>query len=214
MIFDNDLIQSFMRNCYGYGTYTGDYWFVGMESACDENTYEEISRRLETWRRRGSPEMDDVCGYHLDLGIVWPFAERPPLQSTWKGLIRILLTAEGHKPTVEEMRLYQRDVLGRTHGNSCLLEFLPLPSRSTGHWIYAEHSDLPFLASRAAYMEDCAPWRAEHLRQRIAEHRPKAVIFYSMNSWYRRWWQEIAGVDFVEDANERLYWRGQRRLRL
>jgi hypothetical protein len=203
---DETLLQTFIETFYGYGNYAGDYWFVGMEEGCDTCDFAEISKRLSVWQGRGSHELEDVKGYHLDLGITWPFEAKPALQSTWKGLIRILLLAEGQQPTVEQMRLYQRDVWGRVDGESCLLELLPLPSRSTGHWIYADHSDLSFLSTRVAYMEACAGQRAAHIHRRIVEHRPKAVIFYSMNSWYRKWWQAIAGVEFVEAAEERLYW--------
>ncbi len=31
LIFNDQLLQNFMQRFYGYGTYAGDYWFVGME---------------------------------------------------------------------------------------------------------------------------------------------------------------------------------------
>ena len=71
---------------------------------------------------------------------------------------------------------------------------MPLPSQSVGHWIYGEHSALPELCDRQTYLQRIAPMRVEHIRARIHEHRPKAVIFYSQQ--YRAWWEQITCAPF------------------
>jgi hypothetical protein len=43
-------------------------------------------------------------------------------------------------------------------------------------------------------MTTVAPMRVEHLRRRIVENKPKAVIFYSRK--YQAWWEQVAGAAF------------------
>ena len=74
---------------------------------------------------------------------------------------------------------------------------MPLPSQSVAHWIYGDHSVLPELRDRQTYLAQIAPRRVQHLRKRVQEHKPKAVIFYSHN--YQTWWEQIAGARF-DDA--------------
>jgi hypothetical protein len=194
MPLDDDLLADYIDRFYGYGCYQGDWWLVGMEEGSG-GTASEVTTRLQLWNGRGRQELADVDMFrssHPDLAK-W-FTPRPPLQPTWRGLIRLILSAEGRPTDTETARAYQGTELGRIGGNTCILELLPLPSRSVGHWIYCDHSSLPELRTRQRYVEQIAPKRVEHLRARVHEHRPKAVIFYSRN--YQSWWQQIVGAPF------------------
>jgi hypothetical protein len=197
-IFDDQLLQDFMNGFYGYGNYSGDYWFVGMEEG-GGNSFKNIDQRLQDWNHRNRLELEDIVDYHAKIGAEQYFGIHPKLQPTWNRLIRIALSTDGqgiiHK---ERVREYQQKYLGRHTSNNCLLELLPLPSPSLRHWLYAQHSNLPCLRSREAYMTCYAQRRATHLQQRIQEFKPKAVIFYSVNPTYISWWNSIAGVEFNE----------------
>ena len=114
-------------------------------------------------------------------------------------MIRILLSSDGRTPTTEQVREYQRVSLGRQDGDTCLLELLPLPSPSTGRWLYAQHSHLLYLADREAYKQTRLAPRIAHLRKRINEYKPRAVVFYSFS--YREHWQAIAGVDLLQESD-------------
>ena len=197
--FDDQLLEAFMDGFYGYGNYAGDYWFIGMEEG-GGNSFTAIAQRLSDWDDRGRNELEDIAAYHAAIGAAHFFGDHPKLQPTWKKLIRVLLTAEGHTVEVEDLRTYQQHQLGRHTSNNCLLELMPLPSPSTEHFVYAQHSRLPDLASRTAYMKRYAPQCAAHIKQRIAQHRPKAVVFYSSGRAYVQWWNQIAGVPFVPAA--------------
>jgi hypothetical protein len=142
--------------------------------------------------RRPVSERADMFSSSPDLAK-W-FTARPPLQPTWRGLIRLILGAEGRAVDTETVRRYQGGELGRAGGNNCVLELLPLPSRSVDSWLYGEHSALPSLRSRQQYVEHFAPKRVAHIRQRIQDHRPSAVVFYSRN--YQPWWEQIVGAPF------------------
>ena len=205
MPFDDILLQSFIYNFYGYGTYNARCWFIGMEEG-GGNSFTEVDRRLSIWNGRGGKELEDVAGYHIELGMPEFFSEVPKLQTTWNKLIRILLSAEGQDPTTDQVRDYQKSSLGRSHGDTCLLELLPLPSPSTGHWMYATHSALPYLSNRDTYRGRLSESRADHIRQRIQENAPGVVVFYSLNQEYQHWWRYIAGIEFNSLDELRLYW--------
>lgn len=196
--FDDQLLNEFAHNFYGYGSYSGKFWFIGMEEGGGDSS-SEVTKRLETWANRGKREIDDVAEYLTAVGITHLHNDHPELQSTWCGLIRILLSSEGETPTTEQVREYQKTSLGRLNGNTYLAELFPLPSPSLGHWLYAEHSTLPYLANRKAYRQTCLAFRSAHFRKRISEYRPAVVVFYGLS--YRRYWQAIADVDLLQETN-------------
>lgn len=196
--FNDQLLDEFVHNFYGYGTYSGQFWFIGMEEGGGDS-FSEVTRRLETWASRGKREIDDVAEYLTASGIMHLHNDRPKLQSTWNGLIRILLSSDGRTPTTEQVREYQRTSLGRLTGNTYLAELFPLPSPSLGGWLYAEHSTLPYLASRTVYRQTCLTFRSAHFRKRICQHQPAVVVFYGLS--YRKYWRAIAGVDLLPEPD-------------
>jgi hypothetical protein len=203
-MFDDQLLHDFIDRFYGYGNYKGDYWFVGMEEG-GGNSFEDIEKRLHHWHCRERVELEDIAAYHAELGVEEEyFGAHPKLQPTWNRLIRMELSAKRQDVHREDVRAYQKDYLGRYTSTNCLVELLPLPSPSLRRWLYADHSQLPYLTSREVYTNHYAPLRAAHLRQQIQEHKPKAVIFYSVT--YMHWWKLVADVDFSERiAGDRVY---------
>lgn len=197
----DDLLHEFMHGFYGYGDYNAPYWFVGIEEG-GARTVEGVNRRLRLWKERGKRELEDLAEWHLANGPHRHFSGRVALQRTWNRLMRILLCATDRNLSLSVLREYQKERLGRIGGETALVELLPLPSPSTSHWLYAEHSTLAELVDRQTYHQQIAPGRAARLRARILVHRPKAVVFYSASSTYRRWWEKIARADFeqVDDA--------------
>jgi hypothetical protein len=194
--FDDGLLQEYMEGFYGFGNYAGAYWFVGMEEGGGSDAG-YVTRKITDWRDSGRQELQGYSSEHS-----WDrwFGPHARLQPTWSRLIRILLSAEGQPVDREDVRRYQRTQLGRSAGNDCLLELLPLPSPSTGDWLYGRHSRLPALVSRAVYIQAWSQQRATHIQQRIAEYKPKAVVFYSRSAHYLYWWKHIARVPFVATA--------------
>ncbi len=193
-MFDDELLQAFVSGFFGYGSFAAPYWFVGMEEGGGE-TAEDIALRLRAWEARGKSELEDVVEYHLAIGVSKHFDERGVLQPTWNKLIRILLSAMGESPETERVRAFQRTEWGRPQGTSCLTELLPLPSPGVDRWLhFAEHSKLPYLMSRAAYTEHVRPQGVVQLATKVAEYRPRAVVFYGLQ--YLPSWQAIAGSGF------------------
>ena len=201
-MIDDQILGKFIHNFYGYGNYLARYWFIGMEEG-GGNSVEEINRRLNAWHERGKFELEDVAEYHFAIGIPEHFRDAAKLQPTWNRLIRILLSAQGEPGGTEDVREYQKSSLGRLKGDSCLLELLPLPSPSTDKWLYGQHSSIPYLESRELYSQTCTTFRAAHIRSRIAEYKPKAVVFYSFS--YKDYWQDIAGVGLQKQEDSDHY---------
>lgn len=205
-MFDDELLEAFMNNFYGYGNYQGDFWFIGMEEHCS-NSFEAVQSRLNVWQKRGKHELEDVAGYHIELGIPEPFRDKKPkLQKTWNALIRILLSINnGVPPTHDEVLAYQKNLWARQNGNECLLELFPLPSRSTSDWLYVEHSNLPNLVSRERYEQVWANPGIKRLKNLIETYHPKVVVFYSFK-YRKKYWKEIVGSNLtLAHASEKLY---------
>ena len=201
-MFDDLLLSEFMNKFYGYGNFAAPYWFIGMEEGGGDS-FEEVTRRLTVWDQRGRHEIEDVVDYHIALGITHWFNEKPKLQPTWAKLIRVLLTIEGEPPTKEEVRAFQQKQWARSNGNVNLMELLPLPSPSTRHWLYADHSELPDLSSRDAYRQKWSTLRIQGLQERIATHQPKAVIFYSFG--YLPYWNHVVGGELQPALSDTIY---------
>ena len=155
--------------------------------------------------------MEDLAAFCYEVGLPQWFGKQAKLQPTWSKFCRMILAAEGRPTDTEEVRRYQAEQLGRGDGNSCLMELLPLPSPSLKHWLYERRSQLPQLRDRQTYMEHYASARASHIRKRIAEHQPRAVVFSSVDARYMPWWRAIAGVNFERrEAERRAYFVGER----
>lgn len=184
---DDSVIEAYIKGFYGHGRYESRYWYIGMEAGGGATESEVISR-IQGWHNHGRPELEPLGGTAR-----W-FRDPVALQPTWKHLIRVTLNAEGLPAQREDIRAYQKARLGRDDGLECLLELLPLPSPGLGKWLFYPKSGLPYLGDRATYTGYVTPGRIEHLRTRIAEHRPALVTFYGRR--YENEWRAIAGVDF------------------
>ena len=208
-LLNDELLEKRIEKFYGYGNYEGKYWFIGMEEAGGEN-FDNINLRINTWANRKHKEIDDVAEYHEDMEC-WG----GKIQNTWKGLIRITLSANGQDNIdAKDVHKYQLDELGRRDKETCLLELLTLPSPSIDDWIYAKHSQLPFLSDREIYRNYCIEKRINHISQRIKEHKPKAVVFYGMG--YEYYWRKIADIEFTkievaktEDSKKHYFFIGK-----
>ncbi len=191
--FNDELIEKRVDTFYGYGNYQGNYWFIGMEEAGGD--FKDINNRINIWSNRGKQELDDVVEYHIAMEAGGLFQLNTAIQPTWNKLIRIVLSAKGiENIDREDVRKYQINELGRKNQETCLLELLPLPSPSLAHWIYSQHSQLPFLSSRKNYENYCVEKRINHISNQIKEYQPKTVVFYGI--LYKDSWRKIADVEF------------------
>lgn len=197
-MLDNNALRGFIDHFFGYGELEAPIWFIGMEEGGGASQ-DEIEARLATWVARGRPQVDDLAEFHLAFGDGSRFVENAPIQSTWKELIRVMLLLNGKTPTRETMRAYQIAEFGRKGNGVALLELLPLPKPSLKAWPYAAWTcpnSFPELHTVDSYKDQVIPQRIAAIRELIAQHAPKAVVFYGKK--YLAHWEAISGAEFVD----------------
>ena len=183
-----------MTTFYGSGNYSGDYWFVGMEEG-GGNSLDQIQKRIQTWQDLGETELVDIFDFHSGINYPEYFTNPVKLQRTWMQEARIVLASKGKPSNTEDVRNYQRDVIGRNNSETCLVELLPLPSPSTADWLYGDWTGISFLRNRETYKDYCLPWRIEHIRTNITKYQPRLVVLCGIS--YIQHWQAIAGKKVV-----------------
>jgi hypothetical protein len=196
-MLDSQLLYDFMRGFYGYGNRAAKYWFIGLEEGGGKSI-DELGLRLEAWTELGRPQLADLKEFHNRARIATWMGNRPPLQSTWKQLIRIVLSAEGLDTNPEAVRAYQRDFLGRRHSDTAIIELMPLASKSIVTWPYAAVGEA--ISDRATYSAMILPDRISGIRDLIDRYRPQIVVFYGLNA--RDTWSALAGGVFVKAGND------------
>lgn len=194
-MLDATLLRSYMMDFWGFGNPERSLWFVGMEQG-GGTSEAEIRRRLDAWDARGRFPFEDLHEYCLEIGELRWTRPSPPIQATWKHLIRIALASKGHDPQLEAIRRFQHEALGRRAGDTCLVELFPLPSRSLSTWRYDEWTTLPEVRTRQGYLTEVGAQREAGLRALINRHAPRAVVFYGLG--YKERWQRIVEAPFVE----------------
>lgn len=188
----SDVLENFMAKFWGYGTFEAPIWMVGMEESCGKT---DVPKRVVAWHQRGQKALEDAADYHREIGVTKLFLSGAPLQRTWSKLIKTYLAAHGWETYSAETRRFQTEILGRSDPaaiKTCLLELMPLPSPSTKKWLIKDHTNIPYLQTRAEYFSRVAPDRVRGLKNLISEFKPKVVLFYGVG--YRAKWEEIAGL--------------------
>ena len=182
---------------FGYGRWDAPHWFIGKEPGGSDDPEQYAS-----WARLGKHDLLDCRTHDLDCPSkrepgMWHGGERPPLQSTWRPLIAMVLAYKGASNYDRDaVRRYQDQRWGRTDGDTVLLELSAIAARSVSH---AEGMRLLHLKDRVATF-----------RSRLADHPPDFVVFYGLgvdpvhDVQYLQHWRAIAQHDLVVDAPVRI----------
>ena len=107
-------------------------------------------------------------------------------------LIRSILAYHGASANRVDIKRYQAKHLGRTDGETLLLDLMPLPSPSTGTWPYSM-SGIPNLETRNSYKKTFLPKRIEFLRGLMESYRPPVAVAYGKNNW--EYYRAIVGAE-------------------
>lgn len=164
---------------FGYGRWSAPYWFVGMEPGGEED-----ARVYETWHELGAPELLDFKAHSEKCEDMRWLVEHPPLQATWKQLIRMTFGYEGAPNDAEDVRRYQRDRLGRSDADTLLIELSAV--------------NAPSLSVHVAERERHRTKRIATIRRRMEENTPKFVVFYGVT--YRGEYEKVVGGPFDGDG--------------
>lgn len=187
-------ILAFMNGFYGYGNPAAALWFIGYEERGVES---EREARIDQWLQMPLPrKFVDVHTYHEALGLMTHLDANARYQRTWGQLSRLTKAALGEPlATLQAVKDYQGNHLGRALGDTLLTELFPLPNRSTNTWIWEDQTcaALPYLQNRPAYelaAFDGAPQpnvlhsRAAGLQEMIAaDDGPSVVVAYGLQAY-------------------------------
>ena len=134
--------QEFERfnNFLGYGNSVNPKLvFFGLEEGASENDYQDnINYRIDALN---GTNVIDLADFHSaedapDSMRRW-FENQPPetkIQSTWTRYCSLMLAMANLNTDLESRREYQFNALGRTNGETLLVERYPLPRPTHGYW--------------------------------------------------------------------------------
>lgn len=190
-----DLVMQRLRSFWGYGSLEAPTWFVGMEEGLGPET--ELLPRFRASAGRTTidlrSDMQNVPT-HMKWFRKYPAPKKTPIQPGWRYLIALYLhVRKGRKPTTEDIRHYQAEILADTKlQDSCALELMPLPAKSTNEesWIYGQLG-IDALSNRNAYLRQFKAERVKGLQKLISDYEPRLVIFYALG--YMEDWIKIIG---------------------
>lgn len=193
-----------MREFAGYGNAAAPVWFVGMEEGSGQG-HDELRRRLHAWTVRGRRPLEDLPAYHHAIGLPRHFVAPWPLQRTWAPLLRCLLAWRGRSPVLSELRRVQATELGTPHGDTALVELLPLPSPGLAQWPYGDFASIdPALRDRASYRAAYMQARIQYLRTLLAGGGAQAVLCYGLQ--YLEAFEAVADVALRERRTQAQRW--------
>jgi hypothetical protein len=190
----------------GFGNPTAEAVFIGMEEGL--TLPPPLEEQLVI--RSGFEQLMDLGESAKAHPEKFLSGDRPPIQSTWNPIIRILLALEGvRSASTDEVRAYQRDRLGRTGERGALIELLPLPARGIVDWPYAEI--FPEYPTRERYLAEQKPKRIDLLCKHLA-YGPRIVVAYGSQYWgdYKqlfpthREWQRSGPFEVADDGKTRV----------
>ncbi len=129
----------------------------------------------------GGQELTDIVDFHELIGESQWFGDDAKPQKTYIREVS-LLAGYGTWDDIEKfdskaMLKCQASRIGRCNEKSaslpptCFVELLPLPNRTTNHWIYP--------GARKSFFKSLAPGRAGAFQQLISRYHPQAVVFLS-----------------------------------
>ena len=174
----SDTQRALARGWFGYGRWDAPFWFVGIEPGGDE-----LAECVRLWKRLGESELLDIAAHHEEHSKDW-FSESAGTQSTWCKLIWLLLSYHGEEPSRDATRTYQKTRLGRIADETALLEISCIPAKHNG-----------IVVPREIFRDE----RIATIRERMLQHAPRFVVFYSPDSRYRVAWSKIAGRELSRD---------------
>ncbi len=203
-MIDEKLIRTRIDYFWGYGNFKASVWFVGIEEGCSSSS-EELILRMRKTANATEPILLDVQDDMNNIpSHIKHFHAPKSVQKTWDKIIKIILTLQNKPINRESVIDFQKSQLGRKNSDHCLIELLPLPSRSTrkNDWMYG-NTNLSELKDRRTYQKRFLLERANKLRELILEYCPKMVIFYSFT--HIESWKTVVGQEITK-INDNIYY--------
>jgi hypothetical protein len=203
---DDGLLASYCENFFGYGNFASRFWFVGKQEG-GGGDITDAKRRLDAWSKLGRPTLADCARFHAEIGWV---EINTKVQPTWGAFIRIVHELTSNRPVQSvhpgEVLRYQRENLGRLHGDNCVIDLLPLatPRVSSEHWNWNRWSNLPWLSNATTFQRWIIPIRIARIRTKLQKLDTVRVIFFGTQRPFPYWWQQICEVELTPAWESRI----------
>ena len=191
-----NLLQHWIDNFYGYGSWDAPVWFVANEEGGGD-VPEEVGERLDYFYQIHPTSQPTLCDIrdmysHVACRFGGPkrdlfdtlhdyrFGPKAVQHGSWKNLIGF---AHGYRnKELPDLLEYQRTSFVRDA--EALLRLYPLPSATSHAWYYSwlDLPQFPFLKSRAEYQEHMYGQRIHRILTNIVSHKPEVVLMYGMSN--------------------------------
>ncbi len=200
MLIEEEPLNHWIHNFYGYGSWEARFWFIGYEESGGE-VPEEVADKVNYFYQFHPPatskELCDIRQLYRHVAITWDspkvntfhnrheyrFGSNAVQHGVWKNLIAFVFGYRNEKlPDVMDYQKYH--FASPSAHNEALIPLYPLPSPHNHAWYYSwlELPQLGFLKSRTLYQEHLYPRRINGILSAISTNKPEVVLMYGMNN--------------------------------
>lgn len=178
-----------LLNFIGYGRLDAPVWFLGME---ERGSAKSFPARLKFKR------VEDLKRAHMLTDIREHHIGKRRIQPTWRGMCYLMLSCRDEETGKESIRNYQSDQLGRSNGDTLLLELLPIPKKKAHEWEYKEI--IPQFENLEDYHAQVMDRRIRDLRGIFKKNHPSVVVCYGRKFW-KHYREIFAPESFTRDKD-------------
>ncbi|HEX8040465.1 MAG TPA: hypothetical protein VF490_15005 [Chryseosolibacter sp.] len=199
MLIENTVLEHWIDNFYGYGSWSAKFWFVAYEEGGGDLP-EEVAEKLGYFYKAHPRKTASLCDIrelykHVTVRLDGPrassfktlyeyrFGNNAIQHNVWKNLIAFEHAYLNEK--LPDLPAYQRATFASPQAHrEALIRLYPLPSPHNHAWYYS-WLDLPtmgFLKSRALYQEHLFKRRLDEILSNIVTHKPDVVLMYGMEN--------------------------------
>ena len=201
MNIEEGLLQHWIDNFYGYGSWDAKIWFIGYEEP-GADVPEDLDERLRYFGNVNDPlpahgTLCDIRELYRTIAFRndgpraalfanhfdYRFGNEAILHGIWKNLIAFV---HGYRDEpLPDLITYQRQLFASPiHPREALIPLYPLPSPHNHAWYYSwlDAPKLPFLKHRAQYEAHVYQQRIRTIFRNIEAYRPDVVLMYEMNN--------------------------------
>jgi hypothetical protein len=191
-------LNHWIENFYGYGSWQAKFWFIGFEES-GGNTPEEVAEKFNYFAKahptasggtlcdirelyqQVTVTEDDRKGDLFTNRFEYRFGPQAIQHGVWKNLIAFVHGYENKK--LPDLLAYQRQKLALPAAQrEALISLYPLPSPHNHAWYYSwlDMPQVPFLKSRARYLEHLYEKRIQCILRNINLHKPEVALLFGM----------------------------------
>lgn len=199
MLIEENALQHWIDNFYGYGSWRARFWFIAHEEGGGEIP-EEVADRLRYFEKvqaQADGTLCDIRELYKHVAVSWDgprassfnnlyeyrFGKTAVQHGVWKNLIAFV---HGYKGEVlPDLLAYQKDIFASPSLMSeALMRLYPLPAPHNHGWYYSwlGLDRLPFLKTRTLYQEHLYQRRIRVILSNMRMHKPEILLMYGMQS--------------------------------